>query len=256
MKKKSRFSIGYIISALVMLVLGGVVGAYIGTLGELNIAVIVLFVVFLYLSMVLHIIIHEFGHMVFGLLTGYRFLSFRVFNLTLIREDGKLRFKKYTLAGTSGQCLMSPPDFADGKIPVMLYNFGGAFMNLIVSALCFPLFWTFQSSTAPGMFFLVVCLLGVAYAILNGLPMRMGAVNNDGKNAVSLGGNAGALRAWWIQLKLVELTVGGARLRDMPEEWFALPPEEEMGNPLIAYLAVCACSRLMDRHDFAQAREL
>jgi hypothetical protein len=29
-----------------------------------------------------------------------------------------------------------------------------------------------------------------------------------------------------------------------------------MGNPLIAYLAVCACSRLMDRHDFAQAREL
>ena len=56
----------------------------------------------LYAAMLLQVIIHEAGHLVFGLLTGYRFLSFRVFSLMLVREEEKLRFRRYSLAGTGG----------------------------------------------------------------------------------------------------------------------------------------------------------
>ena len=35
-------------------------------------------------AILLHVIIHEAGHLVFGLLSGYRFVSFRIFSLTLV----------------------------------------------------------------------------------------------------------------------------------------------------------------------------
>ena len=37
---------------------------------------------------ILAIILHEGGHLIFGLLTGYRFVSFRVFSYTLALTDG------------------------------------------------------------------------------------------------------------------------------------------------------------------------
>ena len=56
-----------------------------------------------------HVIIHEGGHLVCGLISGWKYLSFRVGNLTLVKQDGKLKCKKTTVAGTGGQCLMIPP---------------------------------------------------------------------------------------------------------------------------------------------------
>ena len=44
-----------------------------------------------------HIIIHEGGHLIFGLLSGYSFVSFRVGSLTLIREDGKFKLKRFVI---------------------------------------------------------------------------------------------------------------------------------------------------------------
>ena len=63
---------------------------------------LLLLVLCMYGALTLQLIIHEAGHLVFGLATGYRFSSFRVFNLILLKEEGKLRFKKLSLAGTGG----------------------------------------------------------------------------------------------------------------------------------------------------------
>lgn len=58
------------------------------------------------------VIVHEAGHLVCGLLTGYGFVSFRIFSFTFIREAGRLRVKRFAIAGTGGQCLLSPPEVA------------------------------------------------------------------------------------------------------------------------------------------------
>ena len=55
-------------------------------------------------AFVLQIVLHEGGHLLFGLLSGYRFVSFRIFNWTLIRQEGKFRLKRFGIAGTGGQC--------------------------------------------------------------------------------------------------------------------------------------------------------
>ena len=85
----------------------------------------------LYAALFVQIIIHEAGHLVFGLLSGYKFSSFRVMSFMWVKEGGRIKFRRLTIAGTGGQCLMSPPELSDGKIPVVLYNFGGSLMNII-----------------------------------------------------------------------------------------------------------------------------
>ena len=91
--------------------------------------------VFIYVAFFFHIIIHEAGHLVFGLLTGYKFSSFRVASFMWLKEDGKLKLKRLSIAGTGGQCLMTPPDMKDGKMPLVLYNLGGSFLNITLGAL-------------------------------------------------------------------------------------------------------------------------
>ena len=98
-------------------------------------------------------------------------------------------------------------------------------------------------------------LIGLVYALVNGIPLRLGAVDNDGHNALSLGKDPAALRAFWIQMKMAALQAQGVRLKDMPEEWFEPPDEKGMQNSLIAVLAVFRCNRLMDEHRFQAARE-
>ena len=85
----------------------------------------------------LHITVHEAGHLGCGLLTGYRFCSYRIGSLMLIKTNGQFKLKQYALPGTGGQCLMAPPDMADGKMPYMLYHLGGCLFNLLFSLLAF-----------------------------------------------------------------------------------------------------------------------
>lgn len=100
---------------------------------------LLLFILF-YLIFFLHIILHEAGHMVFGLLTGYRFCSFRIGSLMLIKKEGHFRLRRHSVAGTSGQCIMAPPGSPTKNYPVILYNLGGSLMNFISALLAFFLY--------------------------------------------------------------------------------------------------------------------
>lgn len=207
-----------------------------------------------YAAMGLQIIVHEAGHLVFGLLTGYRFSSFRIGSMIWLKENGRLVRKTYSLAGTGGQCLMSPPDpDANGMIPVVLYNLGGSLLNLVFSALCLGLFFLCRPLPVLSVCFAVMALVGTGIALTNGVPLRMGTVDNDGYNALSLRKDPAAVRAFWLQMKMNDSIARGMRPKDMPDEWFAFPDDEHMKNSLVAAVAVMACSRLIDQHRFVEA---
>lgn len=217
---------------------------------------LLLMLVSLYGAMFVQIIVHEAGHLVFGLISGYGFSSFRIFNLMLVKKNGRFRICRMSIAGTGGQCLMTPPDIRDGKMPVLLYNFGGSLMNLLTGAVCFGLSFVCQRYSFGWMVLLVFAVIGLGYALMNGLPVKSGAVNNDGRNALDIAGNETATRAYWILMKVNEMTLRGIRLKDMPEEWFAVPDDENMQNSIIASLGGLVCNRLTDQHRFAEADTL
>lgn len=209
--------------------------------------------VLMVISFIPHVIVHEAGHLVGGLLSGYKFISFRIMNLMLIKLDGKLRFKSYSLAGTGGQCLMSPPEMKDGKLPVFLYNLGGSLMNLIFSGILVFIAVLVRDNAIASYVLITLSLLGFAFALTNGIPINSGLVTNDGYNALKLSGNKAALRGFWIQMKMNKMLVYGKGMSDMPQEWFEIPSDEEMKNAMIAPLGVFGCGYLMEKGEYEKA---
>ena len=122
--------------------------------------------VFLYLAWFIHIVIHESGHLIGGLLSGYTFSSFRIGSFMLLKENGKLVSKRLKIAGTGGQCLMAPPEMVDGKFPVVLYNMGGSVMNLLVSLLFVPVL----IATPKGGFLALFSFLMIGIASKRQMP--------------------------------------------------------------------------------------
>lgn len=213
--------------------------------------------VFLYLSFMIHIVLHEAGHLIFGLMSGYRFSSFRIGSHMLMKqENGKLVHRKIKIAGTGGQCLMIPPEMVDGRFPVVLYNLGGSIVNLMVTALLIPVFCLMDKSSLSALFVFLLIAMGAITGLSNGIPLRTKEINNDGYNAVSLGKSREALRGFWIQMKVNELLTKEIRTKDMPEKWFEVPSDDAMKNAMVAPIGVYAASRLMDQHRFDEAEIL
>ena len=201
----------------------------------------------------LHTVIHEAGHLVFGLLTGYQYSSFRIGSFMWVKYEGKISLKRHTLACTGGQCLMAPPDMEDGKVPYVLYNLGGCIANFIVSVIPLVFVIIFWQPTYINFMVILWAVIGLFIVFTNGIPMKMQGMPNDGHNALSLGKNPKALQAFWLQMKIVEQISFGKRLRDLPAEWFEMPEEEGMQNSLIATIAVFACNRLVDSGKYEEA---
>lgn len=257
-QKKKKGSRGAFLLLLPSLIIGALCGLMIVRYADLgseegggSLTVLLLFAS-LIAGIYLQTAVHEAGHLVCGLLSGYRFCSFRIGSLMLLRSGGKLRLCRLSIAGTGGQCLMCPPEPKDGRIPVRLYNLGGALANLLLSAILLVLY--FLTRPLPiATALLMAAAIGFLFAATNGIPMRAGLIENDGKNAFSLEKNEEANRAFYLQLRINEMTAEGVRLRDMPEEWFTLPESADRKNALIAAIDVFAANRMMDMHRFEEA---
>lgn len=256
-RKKNRESLAVLLAAILTGAVCGVVLAGQKGLGNLSggqqIFFFVLFLLALYAAVLIQIVIHEAGHLIFGLLSGYQFCSFRILNLMWIRSEGRIRLKRLSIAGTGGQCLMAPPDLQNGEMPVLLYNFGGSILNACSAVAFFGLSFLFRAGSSARVFMLLLSIVGFGFALMNGIPMRSGTVDNDGRNAIALRKNPEAVRAFWIQMKVAQKISEGTRLKDMPPEWFVLPSDAAMENGIIAGVGVLACNRLMDEHRFEEA---
>ncbi len=205
-------------------------------------------------SFFIQTVLHEFGHFLFGLLSGYRFISFRVGNLMLLRESGRFVVRIFTISGTGGQCLMQPPAVTEKEAPYRLYLLGGCLSNLLFAALFFALS-VGLSSPAASVLFLALASVGLITALMNLIPMTVGGVANDGLNTILLGKSADVRRAFRLQLYANGWIASGKRIGELPEEWFPLPEGEALQNPLICTIGVLRYDRQFDRHDFAGARE-
>lgn len=265
-EKKKQTAKGHLISICFYTVLGVILGLAMISFVEWQLPEgigssekayrICVMLVFLYLSFFIHIVLHETGHLIFGLMSGYQFSSFRIGTHMLMKENGKLVHRKIKIAGTGGQCLMIPPEMVDGKFPVVLYNLGGSIVNLVVAAPMIPVFVAIDKSSVFALFVFLFIAMGAITGLSNGIPMRTKTVDNDGYNAISLGKSREAMRAFWIQMKTNEQLTKGIRTKDMPEEWFEVPSDDAMKNPMVATIGVYAASRMMDQHRFEEAGKL
>ena len=262
MNKKKNY--GDIAAKIIMLLTGAVCGIFIiftmnffGTLVKGPTAFLLMFaeaMIIMYIASFVQTIIHESGHLIFGLITGYKFVSFRIGHFMFIKEKGRLKIKLYNVVGTAGQCLMMPPQWNE-KIPYRLYNLGGCIMNAATALFALAAYF---AAGAEGFFALCMAMLavmGLSMALTNGIPMRVGGISNDGMNAALLGKKENTLRSFWLQLYVNGLIAKGERYRNMPREWFRLPEGEELSDPICCAMGVMLYNFCFDMHEFDEAEQ-
>ena len=216
------------------------------------------FIVSLVIAACLQIILHEAGHLVCGLLSGYRFVSFRVGSITLLKDgDGKFRFKRFSLAGTGGQCLMAPPENVPlDKIPTSLYNAGGVIVNLLCAVVSLLLLICCGGMPLWLRYFLAATMaIGFVFALLNGIPLKLGGIANDGHNLLYLNRDKKSVKGFAVQLIINEKQQNGTRLSEMPDELFTLDGGINYSDPLQANVELMKISRELDKGDIELAHE-
>ena len=260
MKKKSKAL--SIISILLFLLASFLVGFALGWLldafpqPELSASAplaAVIVVLVLIATFILSVIIHEAGHLVCGLISGYGFSSFRIFSFMLLKTDEGLRLRRLSVQGTLGQCLMTPPPMKDGRMPVVLYNLGGSLMNFLFFAISLGLYFLLHNVWLLSTFLLFLAGVNLLTGLSNIIPTSSANVDNDGMNAISLTKDPVAMRSFWVQLSATEQLSRGVRIKDMPDEWFVMPSVDEMSNSMAAALGVFCANRLVDQGAFPEA---
>lgn len=214
----------------------------------------------LFLAMVLAVIVqiavHEAGHLVGGLMSGYRFVSYRVGSLALIRRDGKFMFKRFSIAGTGGQCLMLPPDRPIEQIRTMPYDLGGVVANLLLSVLCVIVLLCVDLDFSYAVYPVMMAIVGFGLAALNGIPININGMPNDGMQAVMLRKDMMTKRVLFTLLKAYALVQNGIRPRDLPADWFDYELDKGNINPLVVNMLAMKVGVLLDRMEWEEAREL
>ena len=253
MKRKMKINYGALIGGLFGCAFGIAAAQLVPVAPSFSNLLVILALSFL--LMYLHILLHEAGHLLFGLATGYRFLSFRISSLLWVKMDGRIRLKRLSSPLMSVQCLMAPPELKNGTMPAVLYYLGGCILTLIATALSSVLLFAFPAwPPLLRVALLEFSFLGVLIIVENALLPEIGGLPTDGKNALERLRHPTSVRGMWLQLKVHELSTDGTRMKDMPAEWFAEPSGED--KAAAAMLLVYRTFWLMDRSEFAAAHAL
>ena len=205
------------------------------------------------LSIFFMVVTHELGHLIFGRLTGYTFVSFRIFSLMLLRENGKWKLRRQKVPGTAGQCLMAPPRKKDGNYPYKLYNLGGILFCGVLSLI--PIAISLFISEHPlGMPLFIFGFVSFFMNLMNAIPTDGKSMLNDATNLRLANKSTAGRTAFWNQLEYIHLHSKGIRTADMPEEMFFRPHENDLSNPLVQWQSMANMERYEDMGDYEPAQ--
>ena len=206
-------------------------------------------------SYIAQIVIHETGHLLFGLLTKYKFITFRIFRFAIVRgENGRFSFRNYRCPGSYGQCLMLPPD--KEHYPYKLITLGGILLNLITAVMATVLI--IYQPFLPYVHRLGVLLFvfyGYGFTILNMIPFKNSASMTDGKVLNVLSKNQFAQACNKVQSLVAKYLVYGKSYGEIPLELLLVPKGEDITNPMIGYHKILESYYYMDHRLWDKAKE-
>ena len=212
---------------------------------------------FLVICGILQTILHEAGHLLGGFATGYKMLSFRIFKYVLVNNGECLRWKRYNISGTMGQCIMVPSEkIKNDNIPYFWYNVGGVAVNVLLAVVSLIVLRFTDLGIISMSFFLMLTFTGLFLALMNGLPLTVNGVSNDGRNIIILARKPEMRLHFLIMMRIAGEMRGGHRLKDMPGEWFTDEPVKNVKDYFILSSRVTYMSLLEDKGNLDKAREI
>ena len=210
------------------------------------------------IGLYVNIILHEIGHLIGGLRSGYRFVAFNVFRSTVKKENGKLKVKRCRFPGAMGGCILSPPDMNDGKYPFKLTTCFGFLVNFLIGAVCFILLFSIAGiSGFAAVVLLFTGIWGIGLGVLNLVPINT-ILPNDGYIFFHMGKeeNASMRRGFWSGNRVQILDTEGVRPRDIPTELFDWVDKDNVKDVFTLGTAGIQYKYYLDGRELDRARAL
>ncbi len=198
------------------------------------------------LIILISIAVHEAGHLVFGLKTGYRFISYSLLSFTWVKQKDKVAFARNKNSLVLGQCLMAPPE-KEEDFHFKLYNYGGGLANLIFAFITLPvLIFTIEGPETLWVLLFTNFWINTLMGLMNLIPFRK-STPNDGANGREAGKSADATHGLFVMLTLAKHFADGKVLSDFEEGFFTVSPEADKNNYFVAYLIAAKAEWFFDK---------
>lgn len=210
---------------------------------------ITLFSVFVF--SIISTIVHEVGHLIFGTLAGFKFLSLRIYSYVWHKENDLVKFSR-NKSGYLGSCTMVPPENIS-KLKILSYYAGGSMLNLMIGVIIFLIYMYVQSIDLDDGFrnFLNHVLpAGFMYNTLIALINIIPVFHNDGFDAYAALKSEDATRSFSTSLIVESELAKGRRYSDFEESMFHVDSDAELNNHHIAYLVMLNAYYYLDLKDY------
>ena len=181
-----------------------------------------------YVILIFTTIVHEFGHLVCGLKSGYKFVSFRVLSFSLCKYEDGYKMKRFAIPGTGGQCLMAPPEYNEGKYPYKLYLSGGNIATAILLSIEALIVLLVGTDYFVARVSLMAAIISLYLLVMNGIPMKVSGIANDAYDVKNLDKNPEQKRELWQTLDVNAKTHNGALLSEVGIDFNGMDDDESL----------------------------
>lgn len=253
--------IGLILAFLLILFIDGSEGLSNATNKDVNASKIAISIACTFASLIITAILqfalHEVGHLLFGLASGYKFSSIRLYKYAIVKDDSGYHVKKFNIQGTGGQCIMTlPEDTNPSRVPFFWYNAGGVIVNVVLVAISIVVLSCCDLGMVAESFFIMLAFTGAFIALTNGVPLSFNGLCNDGRNILLLMRNKRSRRFFLRMMQTASELSRGKWLRDMPCEWFEDIPIDSPKDYFLLANRINYAALLEDSGRFDEARRV
>lgn len=116
-------------------------------------------------SFIVHLSMHEIGHLIGGRATGWRFIYIQVFYFAIVKNGSRIRFKFIPVF--NNQCIMYPKS-TDTEAGV--YTMSGCYMNLMLAIGGFVLLLFGGENIRMWIYSWCFFCIGTAFVLMNAIP--------------------------------------------------------------------------------------
>lgn len=252
-KKKNTNTLSkrsWVILIVVSATIGIVIGLYAPNLFDhIRLFELPLLLLAFLLSLPLHVVLHEAGHLVGGLLSGYEFIMFRLFNTVWIKTDQGISRRHQQVQGLLGQALMMPPEDVANP-PFLLYHSSGFLVNLLTGILLILLGNALSNSTVSLMLYASAATAFLLF-LMNAIPKQP----NDGYNIVAQIKRPETTTELTTILRLYGEMVRGTSFTEL-QKYSHLDKNDSIENPNNVTLLTAQAAAYQEQYDFERALEI
>jgi len=187
--------------------------------------ILILFGLLFYIICFTSIIMHEFGHLLFGLNAKLTFISFNILSFTFCIENNKLKIKKEAkIPGVLGYCNMTTEKNKKyNKNSIKLYYMGGIIFNIILVFISIVLI-IFTNNIYLKLIYILNVGINIYLAINNAIPtITKSGVNTDALQIIYYSDDEEYINTMSKLQMLQILLAKGCELKNIDNNLFSNP---------------------------------